>query len=107
MSGFIERLNAMKGLAEIKEILRGKKGELREKYKVKEIGLFGSLVRGEQAESSDVDVLVEFESPIGFFKFLELEEYLGQLMEVKVDLVSRKALKPFIGEHILRELVVI
>jgi uncharacterized protein len=97
----------VKGLAEIKNILKAKKDELREKYKVKEIGLFGSLVRGEQGESSDVDVLVEFESPVGFFKFLELEEYLGELMEAKVDLVSKKALKPFIGQYILRELVII
>jgi len=50
-----------------------------------------------------VDILVEFKKPIGLFKFLELEEYLSDLIGRKVDLVSKKALKPRIGKHILRE----
>ncbi len=62
-------------------------------------------MRGEEKEDSDVDLLVEFEKPIGFFKFLELEEYLSGLIGRKVDLVSKKALKPHIGRHILDEAV--
>ncbi len=58
-----------------------------------------------QKEKSDVDILVEFNEPIGFFKFLELEEYLSSLVGQKVDLVSRKALKPRIGKRILKETV--
>ena len=61
---------------------------------MKNIGLFGSYVRGEQSNQSDLDVLVELERPIGFFKFLGLEEYLECLLGLKVDLVTRKALKP-------------
>ena len=49
-----------KSLDEIKEIIRKHKKELREKYNVKEIGIFGSIVRGEAKEGSDVDILVEF-----------------------------------------------
>jgi len=64
-------------------------------------------VRGEAKEDSDVDILVEFEKPIGFFKFLELEEYLSDLIGKKVDLVSKKALKPHVGKYILEELVII
>ncbi len=52
---------------EIKGIIEKHREELRGKYYVKEIGIFGSLVRGEARESSDVDILVEFEKPIGFF----------------------------------------
>jgi len=92
-------------LEEIKEILEKHKEELRDRYGVKEIGLFGSLVRGEMKKDSDVDILVEFERPIGLFKFLELEEYLGNLIGRKVDLVSKKALKPHIGRYILKEVI--
>ena len=96
-----------KSLDEIKEILKKHKKELKEKYGVKEIGIFGSIVRGEEKGGSDVDILVEFEKPIGFFKFLELEEYLSNLIGRKVDLVSKKALKPYIGKYILEEVVAV
>ena len=92
-------------LREITEVLRRCKGELRERFKVGVIGVFGSYVRGMQRKGSDVDVLVEFEEPIGLFDFMDLEEYLSDLLGVKVDLVSKKALKPNIGECILREVV--
>ncbi len=72
---------------------------------MKTIGVFGSYVRGEQKETSDVDVLVEFEEPVGLFEFMDLEEYLTGLLGVKVDLVSKKALKPHIGKHILEEVI--
>jgi hypothetical protein len=96
----------MKKIEEIKEILTEHKGELRERFKVREIGVFGSYVRGEQKKKgSDIDILVEFEEPIGLFEFMDLEEYLSNLLGSKVDLVSRKALKPRIGEYILKEVV--
>ena len=96
-----------KSLDEIKEIIKKHKDELKEKYSVKEIGIFGSFARGEATEDSDIDILVEFEKPIGLFKFLELEEYLSNLIGREVDLVSKKALKPHIGKHILEEVVTI
>jgi len=89
----------------ILKALRDMKDRLAQQYGVKEIGIFGSAVRGEASDQSDVDVLVEFSRPIGFFKFLELEEYLGSRLGRKVDLVSKKALKPRIGAHILEEVV--
>jgi len=92
-----------KMLKEIEKILNENKEVLTKQFKVKEIGIFGSIVRGEDKETSDVDILVEFKEPIGLFKFLELEEYLSDLIGRKVDLVSKKALKPRIGKHILRE----
>lgn len=92
-------------LEKIKKILAKSKNKLKELFSVKEIGVFGSYVRGEQKNKSDLDVLVEFEEVPGLFKFLELEEYLTGLLGIKVDLVRRKALKPHIGEYILREVV--
>ena len=86
----------------IKEIPKKHEKELKEKYEIKDIGIFGSYLRGEAKEESDLDILVEFEKPIGFFKFLELEEYLSNLIGIKVDLVSKKALKPHIGKYILK-----
>jgi predicted nucleotidyltransferase len=100
-------ITRVKTFEEIKEILRNKKPFLTEKYGVKEIGIFGSYVKGEQKDESDLDILVEFGRPVGFFEFLDLEEYLGNLIGIKVEIVTRKALKPKIGEHILREVVTI
>ena len=95
----------MKTKDEMLDVLRTLRPELETRYSVKAIGLFGSALRGEQGPRSDIDVLVEFRSPIGFFKFLELEELLAERLGGKVDLVSRKALKPEIGRAILSEVV--
>ncbi|MDI6689665.1 MAG: nucleotidyltransferase family protein [Actinomycetota bacterium] len=95
----------MKTSDEIKQILTEHKEELKEKYGVKEIGIFGSYVRGEYKKKSDLDILVEFEEDreIGLLKFVNMENYLSELLGVKVDLVEKSALKPRIGKHILRE----
>jgi uncharacterized protein len=95
----------MRELEKIKGILSDQKEFLKEKYRVKEISIFGSVVRAEEKGLSDIDILVEFSAPIGFFAFLELEDHLQQILGRKVDLVSRKALKPMIGERILKEAV--
>ena len=73
--------------------IRSHKQEFRKDYFVKEIGIFGSYVRGEENEKSDIDILVDFEKAIDLFKFLELEEKISELTGEKVDLVSKKALK--------------
>ena len=89
----------------LEKILKEHKEELKRRYKIREIGIFGSWVRGEERKGSDVDILVEFERPVDFFLFLELEEYISRLIGRKVDLVSKKALKPAIGKYILEEVV--
>lgn len=94
----------MRTIKEIKKVLLERKAELEDK-KVKEIGIFGSYVKGKAKKKSDVDILVEFSEPIGLFEFMDLEEYLGNLLGIKVDLVSKKALKPRIGKYILKEVV--
>ena len=77
--------------------------ELKSRFGVKKIGVFGSFSRGEQNETSDVDVLVGFEKPVDIFTFLELKEYLESILRTKVDLVTEKALKPMIRGQILSE----
>jgi predicted nucleotidyltransferase len=78
---------------------------LTEKYRVKEIGIFGSYVRGEQKQKSDLDLLVDFTESISLLDFIHLENELSVLLGVKVDLVMKNALKPRIGKHILEEVV--
>lgn len=99
----------MKSLDEIKRILKEHEKRLKEKYKVKELGIFGSYVRGEAKESSDIDILVEFEPDvrISLLDFVELENYLSDILGIKVDLVEKSALKPRIGEQILSEVIYI
>jgi len=97
----------MRRLAEIQEILRQKKPILREKFKVKEIGIFGSFVRGEEKDTSDLDILVELERPVGLIKFVGLQNYLSDELGEKVDLVTKSALKPRIKKNILSEVVYI
>ena len=86
-------------------IIRRQMPALRAEYRVRTIGLFGSYVRAEQHKRSDLDVLVEFDEAPSLLKFMELEEHLSELTGTKVDLVSRRGLKPHIGEHILKEVV--
>ncbi len=90
---------------EIISILKERKEELEEKYKVKRIGVFGSFSRGEEKEESDIDILVEFIEPVGFFLFIDLENHLSNLLGEKVDLVTKNALKPIIKEKILSDTI--
>jgi predicted nucleotidyltransferase len=99
------RIKTSKPLREIKKILLAHKQELSEKYGVREIGIFGSYLREENRKNSDIDILVELEKPMGFFKFVKLERYLSELLGVKVDLVTKNALKPYIGQRILAEVI--
>jgi hypothetical protein len=90
---------------EIRRILEAHKEKLHQGYYVKEIGIFGSYLRGEQKKTSDVDILVEFERPIGLIEFVRLKNHLSDLLEVNVDLVMKKALRPRIGQRILSEVL--
>lgn len=90
---------------EIKKSIDSELTHLRNSYNVQELGVFGSVARGQNIESSDIDVLVEFSEPIGIFKFIELENFLSELLGKKVDLVTKKSLKSAIREDVLREVV--
>jgi hypothetical protein len=100
-------VNTLRKLQEIRSTLALHKQELRREYRVKEIGIFGSYVRGEQKKRSDVDILVEFEETanLSLLDFIGLENYLSDILGAKVDLVEKQALKPRIGKHVLEEVV--
>jgi predicted nucleotidyltransferase len=95
----------MKTFEKLKDTLAEHKQELRDRFKVEEIGFFGSYVREEQKKKSDLDVLVSFSETIDLFAFVELENYLSDILGVKVDLVMKDALKPRLKERILSEAV--
>lgn len=86
--------------------LRQNLPEIRKRYGVRSLGIFGSYLRGQQHKRSDLDVLVEFNNgSLTLFQFVELRDFLSDLLGVKVDLVEKRALKPAIGKHILEEVV--
>ena len=87
---------------EILEKLKELKPVLSAEFSVKKIGLFGSYSENEQNEESDIDILVEFDKPIGW-KFFTLEKYLEDIFKRKVDLVTRKALKKQLKDRILNQ----
>jgi len=94
----------MKNLNEIKNLLAYHKKALKDKYHIKNIGLFGSIVRGDNSPASDVDILVEFEKQIGL-DFVILADELEEILGVKVDLVTPNAIKPRMLEYIKQDLV--
>ena len=96
----------MKTRSEIEAALKRIKPTLAEKFSVKEIGIFGSFVRGEEVEDSDVDILVEFSEPIGW-EFFDLEELLVEILGREVDLVTVGGLRPQLKDRILQEVVYI
>jgi hypothetical protein len=94
-------------LDEIKQILESQKALLSEKYGVKEIGIFGSYVKGRQTKRSDLDLLVSFSKPVTLLQFISIENYLSETIGIKTDLVMKDSLKPRIGRQILKEVYII
>ncbi len=94
-------------LEQIKSVLSEHRETLARDYGVTSIGVFGSWARNEATENSDIDILVAFDRSPGFFKFLELEEQLAKWLGRPVDLVTRGALKPRMGRHILDEVLMV
>ncbi|MDK2789514.1 MAG: uncharacterized protein PWP15_21 [Methanothermococcus sp.] len=96
----------MKTLNEVKKILLEHKKELKEKYKVKKMGIFGSYARGEQTEKSDIDIMVEFYETPSLIEFIEMEYYLSDLLGIKVDLITKNSIKnPYLKESIEEDLL--
>jgi hypothetical protein len=94
-------------LEEIKRILRDNKSVLAKKYHVGTLGIFGSYIHNEQTSESDLDILVDFTKPISLFEFIDMEDELSELLHIKVELVSRNALKPYIGKRILSKVQIV
>ncbi len=92
-------------LEQVFKILRQQLPDLRARYGVRSLGVFGSFVRGEQKKRSDLDILVEFHEAPDLFQFLDLEEDLRTILRIKIDLVSKASLRGNIGRRILDEVV--
>lgn len=97
----------MRTLEEIQKTLKTHKEELRGKYRIKEIGIFGSYVRKEQKGRSDIDILVEFDEVPDLLRFIEIERHLQRLLKKKVDLVRKGAIRPELRERILNEVIMV
>ena len=94
----------MKSINEIISVLKEYLEVNRKKYNLKSLGIFGSYTRGDQTPDSDVDIVVEFEQPIGL-KFVTLANELEVVLQMKVDLVSRRGVKPKYWAYIKEEVI--
>jgi uncharacterized protein len=101
---FLSYFSSMKTIDEIKNILNRHKQELIIKYGLKYIAIFGSYGRGDANPDSDVDILVDFNKPIGI-EFIDLANELEKLLDCKVDLVSKNGVKQKYLHHIEKNLI--
>lgn len=95
----------MNNTPEIINLLKDLKNYLSEKYKVKEIGIFGSIIREERTETSDIDVLVDFEMGADLLDLVGLGQFLEEKLGCKVDVIPKRALRKEIREYVLQEVV--
>jgi predicted nucleotidyltransferase len=95
----------MKTFNEIQTILHAHMGELRKRYKVRSLSIFGSYARNEQTDRSDVDLLVEYGEAVSLFDVVDMEFYLSDLLGVKVDLILKRSIHSEIRDAVLREAV--
>jgi predicted nucleotidyltransferase len=89
---------------EILKILKNHENDIKRQYGVKKIGIFGSYVRGENTEDSDIDILVEFDEPT-YQNFMDLIDFLENLFSRKIDLVTSNSLSPYIRPVVEKEVV--
>ena len=94
-----------RSLEKILEVLRQQIPMLAERYSVETLEVFGSYGRSEQKKDSDLDVLVTFKEDPSLLTYIAIENYLSDLLGIKVDLVMKDSLKPKIGQRILREAI--
>ena len=96
-------MGEQRDIAEIRDILHRQLPLIEERYGVASLGLFGSYVRNQAGPQSDLDLLVRFHRTPGLIQYVELENYLSDLLGIHVDLVMPEALKPTIGQRVLAE----
>jgi uncharacterized protein len=94
-----------KNLADIQAILRQEKTFLSEHFRVKKLSIFGSYARGEERESSDLDLLIEYDHAPTLVMLIDLRNYLTNLVQIPVDLVTKPGLKQRIKERVLTEMI--
>ena len=90
---------------DVLKILKRENAELAKQFGVKSLLLFGSVARNETTPISDVDLLVEFDRPVGYFGLFALQDHLEKLLGCSVDLGTSESLKPYIKERVMGELI--
>lgn len=94
----------MKSLSDITTILKNHKTDFHTKYHISELAVFGSYTRGENTENSDIDIMFDYDQQIGW-EFLKFASELERLLNMKVDLVSKRGIKPSYYAVIEKELI--
>jgi predicted nucleotidyltransferase len=94
-----------KELKRIINIIKSLREQIKNDYKANVIGIFGSYARDEQNKGSDIDVLVNFYEGATLFNFVDLADFLEEKLKVKVDVVSKRAIRPELKEQILKEVM--
>ena len=90
---------------EVLNILSNSKEELEQKFGVKSIAVFGSTARNEARSDSDVDVLVEFKEPVGYFTLANVQFYLEDALGIDVDLATPGSLRSPVKERVYKDLI--
>ncbi len=90
---------------QVLRLLKEKNAQIAKQFGVKSLTLFGSVARDEATSASDIDLLVEFNRPVGYFGLFALQDYLEKLFGCPVDLGTPDSLKPYIRERVKAELI--
>ncbi len=102
-----ESSREMKELNRTLQTIKDLREQVRREYKAEIVGIFGSYARGEQKESSDVDILVKFLDRATLFDFVGLADFLEEKLHVKVDIVSERSVRPELKEQIFQEVIAV
>lgn len=97
----------MKNVGDIEKIIEGEKEKLLREYKIRNIGIFGSYAKNTAKEKSDIDLIVEFEEPVSLLGVIKAENYLTELLGIRVDLVPKEDIRKELKETILKEVIYI
>jgi hypothetical protein len=97
----------MKSLAEIKAVLHEHSSELQQRYGITNLAVFGSVARGEAREDSDVDILADVPENMSLLGIISVENYLSDLLKLKVDFIPRSDIRRELRNHILDEAVAV
>ncbi len=97
----------MKNVEDIEKIIEKEKEKLLIEYKIRNIGIFGSYAKNTAKEKSDIDLIVEFEEPVSLLGVIKAENYLTELLGIRVDLVPKEDIRKELKETILKEVIYI